>query len=92
MTKKKSIPHGTYNGYKNYKCRCVACTKAHTKYTYELIAKRADMMGPCIFPDCEFGQYAKGLCKAHYERQRTGLPLIEINTRWHPNRKGSRRS
>src|ERR1700677_4043481 len=28
----KPIPHGTYNGYKNYGCRCERCCKANTRY------------------------------------------------------------
>src|SRR5207248_6138652 len=24
-----AIPHGTYNGYHNYECRCIPCRNAH---------------------------------------------------------------
>lgn len=28
----KAVPHGTYNGYRNYGCRCETCKEAHSDY------------------------------------------------------------
>lgn len=54
--------HGTENGYNNGGCRCVLCRRAHTEYTYQKLAKRAEKLGLCT--NCEEnGQYAKGLCR-----------------------------
>ena len=36
---------------------------------------------PCSFPGCGDKRYAKGLCLAHYRRQRRGEPLVPIARR-----------
>lgn len=64
--------HGTYDGYANHVCRCGRCTRAHTIYFTQYMEARAVQLGPCEIAGCERGQYAKGLCQPHYERQRTG--------------------
>lgn len=32
VSKDERCPHGTLNGYNNYKCRCVDCKAARRKY------------------------------------------------------------
>jgi lambda repressor-like predicted transcriptional regulator len=32
ITDSVEIPHGTHNGYQNYKCRCRPCTTAYSRY------------------------------------------------------------
>jgi len=67
--------HGTENGYSNRGCRCSECREAHRIAFAMRVRKRELELGSCRVRGCETGQYAKGYCKAHYERQRTGRPM-----------------
>ena len=35
---------------------------------------------PCSVPNCPRGHYARGLCSAHYQHQRAGIPLDSAPT------------
>lgn len=64
--------HGTQHGYMNGGCRCPRCRAAHAEY-YHLRKNR-----PRARCRCGRYVYAKGLCQAHYERQRTtGSPQFD---------------
>ena len=67
------LVHGTYDGYFNHGCRCIPCTRAFAKTYREMQARRAEKT-PCSVEGCQNGLYAKGVCKPHYERRRTGIP------------------
>jgi len=67
--------HGTYNGYHNYGCRCIPCTRAHSLWTRLNHRRREEATaGQCEVEGCENGLYAKGICKAHYQRRIRGRP------------------
>jgi hypothetical protein len=68
-------PHGTENGYQNYRCRCAECREAWRVAHRKRMLDRRLKLGPCSQPDCQRGQYARGLCHTHYERQRRGKSL-----------------
>lgn len=68
-----SWTHGA-SGYTNYGCRCPVCREGHRAAHVRYQAERA-RRAPCRVEGCEGGLYARGLCKAHWERQRTGRPL-----------------
>lgn len=42
-----AIPHGTHNGYSNYKCRCFQCTQANTVYNAIQRERRIER-GVCV--------------------------------------------
>lgn len=67
-----TFDHGTYTGYNNHGCRCVACTVAARAYHRARLAqRRASMECPtCGGPG---GMYRHGECKTcHAYRVRTG--------------------
>lgn len=47
-------PHGTANGYNNYRCRCQACTAAHAKIKREYYERMKNARIP--------GHDTTGLC------------------------------
>lgn len=72
----KPIPHGTVNGYENYKCHCKACREAaakqHTDYTHRLRAE-----GKCITcrgpsPDKWHCDRCREIVNAKLRRKRIG--------------------
>jgi hypothetical protein len=69
------VKHGTANEYGNFGCRCLKCREAWRVEIALSQKARSVMLGHCLMEGCEFGQYAKGYCKAHYERQRTGRSI-----------------
>lgn len=81
------FPHGTPNGYRNLGCRCAACRHAGVEYTKYMNGVRAIRLGPCSVEGCERGQYAKGVCHTHRERQLNGrdltAPIHESSVRPH---------
>lgn len=86
LLKDDKVVHGTYDGYHNHGCRCRPCKDANTAWyrnESKIRAARAD----CSVPGCDGGLYAKGMCHAHYERQRTGRPLTPVIKR-RPNAQG----
>lgn len=69
------VEHGTINEYNNWGCRCDLCKQAW-RYWYRTYAhNRRLSLGPCTIPGCDIGQYAKGMCKPHYERDRSGRSM-----------------
>jgi len=85
----REVPEHGASGYSNYGCRCDICTKAWTDPCFKL---QVNQTRECELDFCDEKLYAKGLCKAHYERQRRGA---EINIPIIPARgeyaKGNRR-
>lgn len=69
------VEHGTVNEYSNYNCRCDDCKRAWRDWYRESARRRRLFLGPCTIPGCEIGQYSKGLCKPHYERERDGRAM-----------------
>lgn len=62
--------HGA-SGYSNYHCRCAVCKRGWAEWMYGFT--RSILQPYCAVPECNDPQYAKGVCKAHYERRRRGV-------------------
>lgn len=67
MHSMKPIPHGTQNGYGNYRCRCDECRKANTETNRRLRLEGRDG-STCFFDRCERPAFTRGLCYAHYRQ------------------------
>lgn len=82
------LRHGTHDGYGNHGCRCRDCREAFASAYYMRQEQRAART-PCAIEGCDGGLYARGLCRAHYERQRTGLP-VDVLIHRRPSARGLR--
>jgi hypothetical protein len=79
--------HRTDTAYNNHGCHCDACTDAFTEYTREKILRR-ELQAPCSIAGCDGRLYSRGLCKVHFERQRTGRPPMDAPIRRRPGARG----
>ena len=59
--------HGTLNGYKNFKCRCGACSMSNTEFMRD---RRREVASSTVCPDCSGpgGLYAEHRCRSCHER------------------------
>lgn len=70
------VVHGTDDGYSNHGCRCDECREAYGIAYGMRQTIRGRRLGSCSINGCDLPQYARGLCHPHYERQRTGRPMV----------------